>query len=294
MAARRIPKPSSTIWLCCIIAIHRLMSVPEYIIDRSTNISYVRNTLKNLDKRVLMSYCERSGSSEAVAMFLQEMGMYQGLNYTGFVHGFQNKNRKVFSAKYEQVTLSMLMSNDWYKFKVVRNPYSRMVSSYFQIMFYPQASTAFFRLFDKLSLQTNATFEQFCDLTLSLHTMGRMAGIEQHASLQAYQFEIDLYHRNGKTYNQIVHIESFEKDIAVVNRETNMSFHTGLYHDTHNFGHYDPEPGRYYGDIAFDQLIRMHYFAYPSDYRVFYSDQTLKIIKDVYSNDFMLYEYDNT
>jgi len=78
----------------------------------------------------------------------------------------------------------------------------------------------------------------------------------------------------------------------VVNRETNMNFRMGLYHDMHKFDHYDPEPGRYYGDIAFDELMRMHYFAHPSDYRVLYSEHTMKIIQKVYKYDFILYGYD--
>jgi len=142
MVVHRISNLSSKllVLLCCIIAVHRLVFVSgakntTYLLNTLNTTTYLLNTLKNSEKMVIMSYCERSGSSDSVAMFLQEMGVYQGFNYTGFVHDYQNENWRTFTILYQQVTLSMLMSSDWYKFKVVRNPYSRMVSSYFQIMF---------------------------------------------------------------------------------------------------------------------------------------------------------------
>jgi hypothetical protein len=63
--------------------------------------------------------------------FFESLHIYQDVNYTGFVHDYREKH---FYKLYGYVTADEVASSNWYKFKVVRNPYSRAVSSYFHTM----------------------------------------------------------------------------------------------------------------------------------------------------------------
>jgi len=116
--------------------------------------------LKNSNRKIIMDWTPKAGCSIMVAMFLDSMDIRQNINYTGFVHTYRNE---VFHLRYGHATMEELLDTSWYKFKVVRNPYDRMISSYMHVM-KTELKDYFFQY--NTTLQHNATFEQFVTIYL--------------------------------------------------------------------------------------------------------------------------------
>ena len=87
--------------------------------------------VKNSHRKIIMDWSPKAACSVMVAMFFDSMNIRQDVNYTGFIHIYR---QNVFYHRYGHVTMEELLDTSWYKFKVVRNPYARMVSSYMHVV----------------------------------------------------------------------------------------------------------------------------------------------------------------
>jgi hypothetical protein len=172
--------------------------------------------LKNSHRKIIMDWSPKAACSVMVAMFFDSMNIRQDINYTGFVHDYRNE---VFYHKYGLVTMEELLDTSWYKFKVVRNPYARMISSYMQVMSYPSLKGMFFE--HNATIQHNATFEQFVTIYHNeWFGKGRYFPGIDHVDPQALEIEWKAYSNHDSLFNQIVRLEHFNTDIKKVNRDT--------------------------------------------------------------------------
>jgi hypothetical protein len=90
-------------------------------------------------------------------------------------------------------------TESYYKFTVVRNPFSRAVSSWWQIIKNSKQQTNFKdRYFD----QYDSTFQSFTSFLLELETFG------QHPRM----FDSQHFWHNGITFDTILKLESIQKD----------------------------------------------------------------------------------
>jgi len=87
--------------------------------------------VKNSHRKIIMDWSPKAACSVMVAMFFDSMDIRQDINYTGFIHRYRGE---VFYPRYGHVTMEELLDTSWYKFKVVRNPYARMVSSHMHVV----------------------------------------------------------------------------------------------------------------------------------------------------------------
>jgi hypothetical protein len=90
-----------------------------------------RNGICNMiERKIMMSWSPKVASSKSVMIFLSGMGFFYGINYTD-AHPF----REQLYAKHCGIGSPCLMhDNSWFKFKIVRNPFDRAVSSYLFMM----------------------------------------------------------------------------------------------------------------------------------------------------------------
>ena len=179
------------------------------------SMSALITMVKNSHRKIIMDWTPKAACSVMVAMFFDSMDIRQDINYTGFIHRYR---KEVFYPRYGHVTMDELLDTSWYKFKVVRNPYARMVSSYMHVMG-SKLKGKFFK--HNATLQHNATFEQFVSIYHNeWFGKGRTFSSLDHVNPQASETEWEAYFNHDRLFNQIVRIEHFNTDIEKVNRDT--------------------------------------------------------------------------
>ena len=99
--------------------------------------------------------------------------------------------------------------------------------------------------------------------------------------------ERDFYEKKTSMFDHIVHLESFEADIIVVNVATgrNYSFPSG--EDPHVVAKIELND-TFQGNVPF------HYFidnGIPLNYGKFYNRRTKQMVQNIFANDLKLYNY---
>ena len=191
-------------------------------------------------------------------------------------------------------------SKSWYKFKVVRDPYTRAVSSYYHVMgtWLNSMYFNFSKMGDEndLFLRKNASFIQFYEYYLKYFIVKKQhlnpAG-GRHVLPQAAKFEIEYNKKFNKSiFNYIVHIENFDHDISVVNKKTKQHYYKGLYKDTHTITKTnDYNNITFLGNYPFSFFRKDKKLFAPYDHKLFYDKQTIKLISKIFAIDFELYNY---
>jgi len=245
-----------------------------------TSLAELYTMVKNTEKKIMMDWTPKAACSVMVAMFFDSMNIRQGVNYTGFVHAYR---REVFYSRFGRVTEEEFMNPSWYKFKVVKNPYDRMVSSYIQVMRTEEADS-FFK--HNVTLRYNASFEQFVTIYESFRK-----GFSGHVDPQSSEMEWKAHNSNVKLFNQIVRVEHFDTEIKKVNNDTGMNYAVGKYRDEHNAIRYNHDPTIFYGNVPFDFFKAGDNVSYPSSYKVFYDAALRKAVESIFKKDLILYGY---
>jgi hypothetical protein len=195
-----------------------MLSIAVVLIICYTSMPALTIMLKNSNRKIIMDWSPKAACSVMVAMFFDSMNIRQDINYTGFVHSYREA---VFYHKYGLVTMEELLDKSWYKFKVVHNPYARMVSSYMQVMPYTILKDKFFE--HNAIIQHNANFKQFVSIYRNEWFGKRRSfyfpGID-HVDPQALEIEWEAHRNHDSIFNQIVRLEHFDTDIKKVNCDT--------------------------------------------------------------------------
>jgi hypothetical protein len=109
-----------------------------------------------------------------------------------------------------------------------------------------------------------------------------------HIHPQASDKEIKLFQQNKKSiFNRIVHLEQFEDDIALVNRDTKMKYSFPKHYDPHVV-HKTEQSDAYFGDKGYTELVEG---GIPTDYGKFYNRKTKKQVAKIFADDLRIYNY---
>mmetsp|Transcript_25953 Transcript_25953/g.43770 ORF Transcript_25953/g.43770 Transcript_25953/m.43770 type:complete len:337 (+) Transcript_25953:96-1106(+) len=289
-----VPIPRST----CGVNKKKQSSVPA-----STRI----NMLLDEKHKVIMDWTPKAACTKVVEMFWNEMGITRGLFYpeNAFIHNYRTQ----FYYNCGTVSQDMLDSHQYYKFKVVRNPFNRAVSSYIHIMRHHIAHTLLHglsrqaaneernqRLDKEYALRhpwNDLSFEGFLELYVTSmdkihHQQNSHSVAVKHVQSQSSDDEVKAFHQKRPSmFNHIVHMESFEADIAVVNAATGRNYSFPAGEDPHVVAKIEVNE-TFQGDKAF------HYFmenGIPANYGKFYNRRTKQLIQKIFINDLKLYNY---
>jgi hypothetical protein len=243
----------------------------------STHKSIVDN-----ERKILMEYTPKAGCTSAVAMFMNHMGFIYQKTYSIFPHRFRHE---YFQKKCGMgATPCMLESPEWYRFKVVRNPYDRAVSSYLQVMNFTVLQNGFI----PPHLSKNCTFLQFLEL-LEQVPRNKMTDVGAgHVGYQANAIEQHLFFDNPKNitlFHQVIPLEELETGLKLVNRATHSNFQVA------DRGPHLPRRrnrGRQFmGNVPFSMLKD----RIPSNYGVFYNQHIQALVQKIYGIDLLVYNY---
>lgn len=232
-------------------------------------------TLIDNKRKILMEFTPKADCTSAVVAFFKAVGFEYGIDYKGWPHTFRDK---YFNARCGRATACMYYQDDWYRFKVVRNPYDRVVSSYVYVM-----KTNFLTKFIPYQLR-NASFEQFIDLLSSLRSDDLQEYAYRHASLQSQPYERYLYQQNISIFHEIVQVENITHSLQRIYQKT------GILYDF-NFipKHYQKRVilNKYVGNLTWTELQHQ----VPKNYGLFYNSITREKVAKIFHWDLLLYNY---
>ena len=257
--------------------------------------------------KVIMDWSPKGNSAVMLEMIWDGVPFLRGLDY----------DKKVFSHSvfheyfniYGEATQSEFHNPEYYKFKVVRNPWDRAVSIYNHIMHTNQS--IFFYLNDDLvnSLaEVNLTladqkegmsFEQFLEVyefvqnkTDNFKVVKHATGegnkdqIEGHRAPQVNHFEYQDWLAGKKSwFDYIVKLENFDEGITEVNRNTKMNYQLPV--NEHHIGRNMSAEPRYVGNLAWSHLRS----NVPGNYNFYYNEYTNELVRKLYMGDVLVYNY---
>lgn len=219
-------------------------------------------------RKVLLALTPRAGCTICTQMFFREMGILdEALRYDPWVHKYRIE---VYNEKNPFIG-SVLRDAEYFRMKVVRDPYRRAVSSYRFVM---QRHSLL--LPGDLS-EEDLTFRGFLNF---LETQD-LASADVHYGLQKDCFERKL----PDVYHRILKIESLAEDIAEVNRLLGTGYDPSGLRSPHHAS-YDP----LIREFAADQKWSVIKDSLP-DYSFFYDENTARQVRDLYRADFETYHY---
>lgn len=255
------------------------------------DVNRVSHNLVDNNKKILMSWSPKAACTSAVKSFLDHMGFHEGRDFRGWVHDFRQ------AAYYKRCgfgTICMYEDPSWYRFKVVRNPYDRAVSSYIHCMRFHAVQESLLMTVVRqlprnqhLTSKAEITFRDFVYFMEQkiVPTRELRAAAGGHIRRQSYDFEHIMWIEGRPSpFNRIVHVENFDEDMKLVNQETGANFSTGFGSFHYAVRHAE---GKFVGDTPWAQL----HDRIPKNYGYFYDNELKDRVFRIFHVDILLYEY---
>ncbi|MBL0340317.1 MAG: sulfotransferase family 2 domain-containing protein [Bacteroidetes bacterium] len=222
--------------------------------------------------KIIMDWSPKAGCTILTKMFFRHMGLLEeALQYNPWVHEYR---MHVFS-KNHPISREDFKNKEFYKFKVVRNPFHRVVSGYIHTMEYETmhepVKKALWRWNADVSFKS---FVKYLSKT-DLHTC------DPHYALQKKGFEYEL----TDCYDEIIRLENLNDAINDLNERKNFRFDlSGITSGHHHKKNRDL-------DKNFSQVRWSHFKDNIPVYQQFYTPQLAEKVFDLYRDDFMSYGY---
>ena len=240
---------------------------------------YNRSLLCDLTKlvfddknKIIMDWSCKCGCSIAVGMMFKHLGLLdEVMKKNKRIHAY----RRLTYTPHHRVNRTTLCNKDNYLFKVVRNPYTRAVSSYLHVCGRPKLNLLAQKNPDSYK---TLSFRQFIIL---LEGMNVKHDIDPHCRVQTKNYE-----RRNLRQPVICKLESFAQDIEKINTECNVNFSLeGV--TAHHHAKKDVEKKTLCVDHSFENFDG----AYPN-YNYFYDQVVFEKVTQLYKEDIERYEYD--
>lgn len=245
--------------------------------------------LINKEKNIMMGWTPKCACTTACKMFFNELGLLEeALEFHPFIHQYR---QKVYEPKHRVLT-NHFHDKDIVKFKVVRDPYRRAVSSYVHYMrdAYTEHNHPVIRQIKQLTGDPEPNNISFIDYLNYVSRIDVGKGkTEFHQEVQHDAFEID----NSFEWDYIVKIENIKNDIKKINEKHGLNL--SVDGEIGKSFHYTKKI-KDFNDIAFDKrakdiITREGDDTIIPDYKFFYNPSIKKRVEQIWGKDIEIYGY---
>lgn len=207
-----------------------------------------------------MGISPKAGCTVATKMFFKHMGLLdEALKFHPWVHEFRHN---IFYERYGRVSREDMRDPSFFKFKVVRNPYHRVISG-------------FFRYLD--IFKEKRPPESFHDFLTRLKDTDLLT-CDRHWRRQATEDAPDYY-------DKVIKIENFAEGVKEINQQLGTSFDSGFT----SWHHLRKEGSKEFcGRLKFDATVQIKTIP---DYEHFYDAEIRRLVNELYAIDFETYQY---
>ena len=218
--------------------------------------------------KIIMGWSPKAGSAVACKMFFEHMGLLQeALEYGDFAHNYREK---IFYSKFGRSTIEELHNPNYLKFKVIRNPYARIISTFLHTQFL------------KIRRQPAGKDESFFEFIIR---KDRDISETVHLVPQKGSYE-------SKETFHLIRLENFVEEIEKLNAKFNTKFnphHVSRHHVTKT-----TKSHGFVGKTKYSQLVEKNVIPPRTSppYDNFYNEEIKDMVYEMYKKDIDFYEYD--
>lgn len=235
------------------------------------------------DFPIILFWSHRSGCTSLANWFFFQIGLYEeAMKYEPFIHYYEYEIYKNRLSYYKELEMELLRLKK-HTIKLVRNPYKRAVSSFLILYNNPYASKQWeaIRLYfyNNKNDQKGISFKQFLYYVKEIGP--KSSQLDQHFSQQYIEDE-------EKIINQYIKLEKFNKIIPNLEKEYGLlsSDISLLTNSSHHRSHQMIHKGNY----ADNDITNPQFPSLPT-YRSFYDEEALKLVSEIFNDDFEAYGY---
>lgn len=203
-------------------------------------------------------------------------------------HIYSSLNCSLANYSYSQAK-QILNDENYFKFAIVRNPWSRLVSAYSnwivkllsgsRVSELAKSAAKYHYGENYLHHEDSITFEQFVRYVSATKKIDKH--IDVHCRSQcSYLGEVK--------YDFLARMENLKNDFAYIGDKLNLHLDVSRMNTTNYSGEFDDKK-RYYQDSP--KQLRKLVNNFP-DYKLFYNDKLIQLVADRYSEDIIRFGYD--
>ncbi|HMT28402.1 MAG TPA: sulfotransferase family 2 domain-containing protein [Bacteroidia bacterium] len=228
--------------------------------------------LKDPKNKLILDWSPKAGCTILTKMFFRQMGLLEeALEYNSWIHEYR---MHVYSKNYP-ITIDDLKGNNYYKIKVVRNPFHRAVSSYIHTMKYEMMHAPVKKTLWRWN--ANISFETFINYLSKID----LRTCDPHYSLQKKDYEYEI----PGCFDEIISLKDIRDAFQNLNETRGTHFDlTGLtssHHSKLNTQLNENVSGKKWSKLK---------DAIP-DYKYFYTDNLIDQVYSLYADDFADYGF---
>ncbi|MFE6138042.1 sulfotransferase family 2 domain-containing protein [Bacillus sp. NPDC057893] len=235
------------------------------------------------DFPIILFWSHRSGCTSLTNWFFFQIGLYEeAMKYAPFIHYYESEIYKNKIDYYTNLEMQLLkLSKD--TIKLACNPYKRAVSSFLILYDNPYASKQWEQIREYFYNDKNdskgISFKQFLYYVKEIGA--KSSQLDQHFSQQYIEGEEKVIKQNIKLENFNTIIPKLEKEYGLLSSDISL-----LTNSTHHRAH----QMIYKENYANRDITNPQFPSLPT-YRSFYDEEALKLVSEIYNDDFEAYGY---
>lgn len=264
--------------------------------EQSQEISYNEEGIIDEINKLILLWSPKCGCTTGINMMLNIMGFGNLLRNSTLIDK-EHRLRMHYIYKYISGFVDKnkhLDSNKYFIFKIIRNPYSRIVS-----IFLHHAKTFFLQKKEtnyREEILYNLSFEDFLLILKKYNT--KFIYNEENILRLTYVTRKQYIQNEEKYINKYVKLENLDKDIEEVNKRLqnnrinrlDTKYYTEWHHFDKNSSKVSDITEEFMKDIAFKRF--KEYDGLNIDYKYFYCNDSIRnLVHEIYGEDIINYNY---